>query len=607
MRRSALLVVAALLAATLSSCGAHGDAPSLSVKHPFVGEKFTISGDVDTDGARPVTLELLDDEGWEDVDTAKTTADGAYSFTTSLKESSSRYRVLAPATKELERHVTAPVKVTTVEDAVSLSVVRAGRSGTALGESKHRQPGRKFELQWLDGSTWKPMGSDREDDHGRVEIEFDAKGSRFYRLVGEVIKGTQGATSPAEKFARGPKKLGANVIYITVDGGKVPIIKGNDYKANAVIVTDGKPSKPLRVDEFEVRGNSSADKVKHPYKLKFKKSRRPFNLPEDKTWILLANYGDRSLVRTALGYDIGAGLNGLDWTPRSAFTELYVNGEYVGSYQISESIKIDKNRINIDKKKGVVIEVDKHFKSDHVPGFYGDHEIPYAFKDPDEKKKGKNRDEGITDDKIAGMQSRILGFEKVLYGDDFKDPENGWTKYLDLDSAVDYYLVKEFTKENDGDFYRSNFFYTGDYSSADSPFFMGPVWDFDRSAGSKPDVSESGTTIASPTGWWLRGHGSPNHSTDKTHWYVQMTKDPAFIKALEDRWAEKRGFFKDIADHGIEREAAKVGVAAKNDRARWGPDSPQRLPARASTYAGEIAFLTHWYQQRFAWMDSQLR
>ena len=125
--------------------------------------------------------------------------------------------------------------------------------------------------------------------------------------------------------------------------------------------------------------------------------------------------------------------------------------------------------------------------------------------------------------------------------------------------------------------------------------------------GSKPDQTESGTTVASPKGWWLRGNGSPNHSTDKTHWYVQMTQDPVFLDALKKRWAEKRGFFKDMADHGMEREAAKLGVAAKNDRARWGPDSPQRLPARASTYAGEIAFLTDWYQRRFAWMDSQLR
>ena len=356
----------------------------------------------------------------EELEEATTSSDGAYTFTTSLDEPSMRYRVVAPAKGELEKYVTAPVTVSSVEDAVTLSIVRAGRSGTALGEAKFRKPGREFELQWLDGSKWKAIDSAQEDQHGRTKIAFDIKGSRFYRLVGEVIKGTKGATSPAVRFTMGPRKLSNNVIYVTVDGGKNPIVKGADYKANAVLVTDGKPSKPLRVDEFEVRGNSSAPKVKHPYKMKFKKPRRPFNLPEDKTWILLANYGDRSLVRTAMGYGIGAGLDGLAWTPRSTFTELFVNGEYVGSYQISESIKIDKNRINIDKKKGVVVEIDPHFKEDDVPGFFGDHKIPYAFKDPDERKKGKDVEEGITDDKVAGIKSRVMALEEVLYGDDFQ-------------------------------------------------------------------------------------------------------------------------------------------------------------------------------------------
>ena len=54
--------------------------------------------------------------------------------------------------------------------------------------------------------------------------------------------------------------------------------------------------------------------------------------------------------------------------PAGTFTELYVNGEYKGSYQLSESIKIDKNRINIDKEKGVIVEVDKHYEEDDVPG-----------------------------------------------------------------------------------------------------------------------------------------------------------------------------------------------------------------------------------------------
>ena len=607
MRRIVSITIAvALLSLTLVSCGGDDDAPTVSNELPFVGEKFTLSGSVEAEAARPVILQSFD-AGWSDVAKAKTTADGDYTFTTTLDEPSARFRVVAAAAGELEKHVTAQVKVMTVEDEVHLSVVRAGGSGTAIGESKYRKAGRNFELQWLDGSTWKKLGSAEEDRHGRVSIPFDVDGSRFYRLVGDVIKGTKGATSPATRFTKGPAKLGQNVLYVTVDDFKDPVVKGADYEANAVMVTDGQPTKPFRVDEFAVRGNSSAAKIKHPYKIKFKKNRRPFGLPEDKTWILLANYGDRSLVRTALGYDIGAGLDGLSWTPRGTFTELYVNGDYKGSYQLSESIKIDKNRVNIDKKKGVIVEIDKHYEDDGIPGFFGDHQIPYAMKDPDERKKGKDVDEGITDAKIAGFKSRILAFEKVLYGNDFKDKEDGWTKYLDLDSAVDYYLVKEFSKENDGDFYRSNFFYMPDYTNSSKKFFMGPVWDFDRSAGSKPDQTESGTTIASPTGWWLRGNGSPNHSTSKTHWYVQMTKDPVFIAALEKRWAEKRGFFKDLADRGVEREAAKVGVAAKNDRERWGPNSPQRLPARASTYKGEIDFLKDWYQKRFAWMDSKLR
>ncbi len=582
---------------------------SVSSSAPFVGEKFTLSGEVDSDGPRPVELEAYD-EGWTRVAEDTTKADGSYAFSTTQDAATTRYRIVAASTKDHEKHVTTPVTVTTVDDSATLSVVRAGKSGLAIGEAKFRKAGRTFELQTLVGDTWKKIATAKDDGHGRTKFPFDLRqGKRFYRLVGDVVKGTQGARSPAVDFTKGPKKLGQNVLYVNVDQGKDPVVKKANYEANAVFVTDGVASKPLRLDEFAVRGNSTAGKVKKPYKMKFKKARRPFGLPEDKTWILLANFGDRSLIRTQLGYDIGAGLDGLTWTPRGTFTELYVNGDYKGSYQLSESIKIDKNRIDIDDRKGVIIEIDKHFKDDGVPGFFGDHQIPYAFKDPDERKKnpdGSESDKGITDAKIAGMKSRILDFEKVLYGSDRADPENGWTKYLDLDSAVDYYLVKEYTKENDGDFYRSNYFYTGDYTTTESKFFMGPVWDFDRSAGAKPDAIETNTTVASPQGWWLRGNGSQHHSTDKTHWYVEMIKDPAFIDALKKRWAEKRGFFKDLADHEVEREAARVGVAAKNDRGVWGAIDSGRLAARADTYAGEIAYLKDWYQKRFAWMDSKL-
>ena len=104
-------------------------------------------------------------------------------------------------------------------------------------------------------------------------------------------------------------------------------------------------------------------------------------------------------------------------------------------------------------------------------------------------------------------------------------PQDDWQTYLDLNSAVDYYLAREYSKDNDADFYRSNFFYTNnvDPTSSDK-FFMGPIWDFDRSAGAKPGGGS--TTITEPTGWWIRGQGSQNHDTNSRHWFTLIAKDP---------------------------------------------------------------------------------
>ena len=158
------------------------------------------------------------------------------------------------------------------------------------------------------------------------------------------------------------------------------------------------------------------------------------------------------------------------------------------------------------------------------------------------------------------MKNKIQNFETVLYGADGKKdwskvhystlaPQDDWQTYLDLASAVDYYLAREFTKDNDADFYRSNFFYTNDVdpnsvdpSNPNDPdkLFMGPIWDFDRSAGACTSCS---STIASPTGWWMRGGGSSSHDTNKIHWFTRIIKDPRFLKALHDRWAAKKSAF----------------------------------------------------------------
>ncbi len=120
-----------------------------------------------------------------------------------------------------------------------------------------------------------------------------------------------------------------------------------------------------------MRGNTTAKQSKKPFKLKFDKKQKPFGLKKDKTWVLLANFNDRSFVRSFAGLDLGDRLDGLDWTSKGVFTEVVVNGSYRGSYQLIQSIKIDGDRVDINEETGQIIEFDPWWREDGVPGMEG--------------------------------------------------------------------------------------------------------------------------------------------------------------------------------------------------------------------------------------------
>jgi len=611
-----MLVFASALVATNSTAFAAPAAPTSSVATPFVGQVTTLTGNIGTPVIRSVELQKYSSSTWSKYASGKTLADGSYTFTASTTATSRRFRVYAKAENGLPALTSDVVTIKTQRDLISLVVSRVGNTatGSAVGVASPVLHGRPFALQYKSGDVWKQVGSKvAEDADGKVQTTFTLNGSKSYRFRGAAVEGSSGATSPTVAFSPGPKTLGAHVIYVTTDSGKTPTTKGVDYTGTAVIDT----GEPLDLETIAVRGNSSADKPKKPYKLKFEEKQEPFGLKKDKTWILLANYGDHTLVRSKAAWDLGGQLLGLKWTPKSVFTELFLNGKYMGSYQLVQSIKIDSNRVSVNKTTGQVIEFDPHWAEDGIPGFVGPSGQNFAWKDPDEFKTLDPEDgggpdpEGLTSAKITAMKAKIRNFEHVLYARGWSTAvsnppavEADWTTYLDISSAVDYYLAREFTKDNDADFYRSNFFYTNNVDPA-SPdkFFMGPIWDFDRSAGAKPPGD---TTVSSPTGWWIRGNGSPNHDTNKIHWYTRIAKDPRFLAALDARWAEKRLIFKAVADTQVDAAVAQVGTnVAANDRALWGKSGSRYAP-KSSSYSGEITWVKKWYNDRFEWMDSQL-
>lgn len=85
-------------------------------------------------------------------------------------------------------------------------------------------------------------------------------------------------------------------------------------------------------------------------------------MPKDKDWALIANYADKSLMRNYISYRLSSALNAY-YAPRCEFAELYLNGEYLGVYLLTETIKIGKNRVNIPQNdESYIVEVDKKYK-----------------------------------------------------------------------------------------------------------------------------------------------------------------------------------------------------------------------------------------------------
>jgi CotH kinase protein len=620
LRRSSLVLVVLLavgpllgLVAPASAAPSSPAPPVSSVAQPYVDQAFVLSGKIGTSGVREVTLQHHA-SSWKDDQTISTKSDGSYSFTAKTSKSEREFRVLAPATSSLPEVKSDVVTIKTRTDSVRLVLSRNRSTGLAIGTAKVENAGRHWALQ-VESGSWTQVGSKvTEGTDGAVRAAFPIK-SGSYRLVGDPVAkdidghDLPGATSDELSFKKGPSSLGKHVLFIATESGNTPKKKGKDYPGTAGL----DDAAPVVLETVAVRGNSTSTFDKKPYKLKFADSLSPFGLPKGKNFALLANYQDHSLVRTAVGMTQAQKLGGLQWTPHRVFTEVFLNGKYRGSYELIESVKIQQQskkndaRVDIDATKGVIIEINPD-PLKGTPGlFKGGHGMYYGFKDPDEE--DADDPEAANAAKEKDMKAKIKNFESVLYGKDYKDPVNGWRKYLDEDSAVDFYLENEFIKNWDGDFFRSTYFYTSSYADPNAKLVMGPIWDLDRSAACKTSGTSS---VVSPKGWWLDGsgvgHSNQPYDVHKTHWFTRITNDKGFQKALKARWAERRATFKAVGDTGVDAAVSELGKnVAANDRDLWQDSQPpERYLPRAKSYNGEVSFLKKWYQARYKWMNGKL-
>jgi len=126
---------------------------------------------------------------------------------------------------------------------------------------------------------------------------------------------------------------------------------GDEY-VDAKIATSGNSEYTLANTEFycgdaqiKLRGNSTKNRDKAPYKIKLAEKSNLYNMGSSKHWVLLANDIDHTLIRNKLVYDLSGAL-GMTYM-QSENVVVILDNSYQGVYQLCEQIRIASNRVDI--------------------------------------------------------------------------------------------------------------------------------------------------------------------------------------------------------------------------------------------------------------------
>ena len=320
-------------------------------------------------------------------------------------------------------------------------------------------------------------------------------------------------------------KIGAYAIFIDTNTptGRTTLSSSNDYLGQLGIELHGSSSLGFPKKTFSIELNDESGKAKN-YPL--------LGLPAGSDWLLYPSYDDKTLMNNVLAHELFRGMG--HYAIRCRYTEMFVRtsagkltaDNYQGIYVLMERIRVAPNRLDIATLDptdnappavtgGYLFSKDKTNATDFI--FYTGAGHQLILLDPKADK--------VTQPQFTYLSGYLNAFEAALYGANWRDPLNGYTAFLDVDSFVDFHWIVEYAKNIDG-VRISNYL----HKDRNGKVTAGPIWDWDLSWGNA-DYAEGGKT----NGWYypLMGDGDDL-------WLRRLRTDPDFYQKIIDRWGALR-------------------------------------------------------------------
>ena len=421
-------------------------------------------------------------------------------------------------------------------------------------------------------------------------------------------------------------ELGA--VFLETEGGSFDFVEKDEAKntgmpgAVTFLRADGSLEYAGAMEQLRGRGNTTWTDPKKPMQLRLAFPQALYGMARAKSWVLLANALEETLLCNDTAFALADTL-GLAGTPQSRFVDVYLNGEYRGCYQLCEKIGIGPGRVEIadleaqnerlnptrtlwrdavvqlgrpdeglsarctglanepeDITGGYLLELEMHYRYRYENnGFVSDLGQCVLIKSPDPAGRAETR-------YIAGLYQQL---ENALNAPDGIDPGTGlaFTELIDLESFAAKYLVEEITKNIDGN-NTSQYFYKP--AGQGSPFYAGPVWDYDLALG-KSGSEQIPTQL--PTGFFA------NERRPENFFWPQFYDQQAFRQEAARQFHTRFLPRLDSLCGRLYSQADRICDSVLMDSRRWGGTTGGTDPeAEKEAFYQKVEDVEHFLRRR---------
>lgn len=447
------------------------------------------------------------------------------------------------------------------------------------------------------------------------QVLHSSRAFRYVRYIGP--NNTRGNISEVEFY--GFKSAGNNSklfqttnlpsVIIHTENGKDVVVK--DLYLKGIISIISEEGTEIYTDSLEIkgRGNASWNFPKKPYRLKLYNKANLLGMPaNEKNWTLISNYGDKTLMRNLLAFDLSRRVD-MPYTPAGKSVDLFLNGEYKGTYQLCDQIEVASKRVSIEKMPtatstlpdlsgGYLIEMDAYAYNE-ISWFESQQSrIPVTIKYP--------KDDEITSVQRNYIVKHFNQMEISVFSSNYINPTQGFRKYLDTESFLRHFLIGEMSGNTDT--YWSVYMYKYRNLTNDplkNKFYFGPVWDYDIAF-----ENDSRTYPINLNKEWIYNSTGSNANGIRG-WVNRLFSDPQMMVDLRRIYADYRNknvLSAEVLLNVVDQFAAEINHSQQLNFIRWNIlNQKVHMNFQAlGSYQAEVDAMKKFIKDRVIWMDNKL-